>query len=806
MKTKINTIAISGFRGVKRDATLDLNGKSVLLYGDNGTGKSTITDAIEWFYFDKVKHLSNEEIGRDGKEALRNTFIEDTEPASINIDFSSNNISNNKTLNVKKGKLVVENSNGDNDFLEYIEKSQGENILLRYQDLSHFVESTKTDKLKYFSDIIGFSEVTKVKDVIRKSFNAIKSEIKNGGYENQIQGQQRTLLENIEENIYTETRLFDKINELIKPLNTGISVSNFSDIDTVIEKIKKPADTQIVEKLAFLQKSKDLLTNTKSEVKIINEQYSKYFNEYSILFEDVESLKQKVFEDLLKSGKHILSQSYFTENNCPLCLQEKNKQELLNEIERRLSDIEVSSKKLKAFDNLKNETKEFVDRRITKVNSILQEKLIQDEKQLELKKSLEHIKNKLTSIIEETNVKLLSGKTLKNPESINLLDADFDYLTALESQIKSINDGLKKDNVSDIRVKIEFAKNSFNQILQLNTKLKKLNTQKDSIEIIYNAFTKKQKEGLESFLSKFSSQINEYYQFMNTDEAFKDIKIVPIEDEEEEELKGITIQFSFNGQEVRPLQKYLSESHLNCYGLAFFLASVGANKENNFIILDDIISSFDTTHRKRFADLIFEKFSDFQIILLTHESEWYKYISVLAKNNGWLLSRINWSEEAGTHFEEAPLNIRERIVRNIAANKEVNLGNDIRVYLEYLLKEIAFNLEVRVKYLPNETNEKRMAPELLDALISKIEKGNKTIIQRTKNSNIIGNLLSHYNASFNAKVGDLKAFWKDVLELERIFICENSKCKYKFVSFKYFDNVNNIIRCGCGAKDYKWDK
>ena len=806
MKTRINKIAISGFRGVKKQAELDLNGKSVLLYGDNGTGKSTIADAIEWFYYEKVKHLSNEEIGRDGKEALRNAYIEDSEPASINIDLSSNNLSNNKKLNLKKGKLVIENSSDEADFFSYIEKSRDENLILRYQDLRNFVDSTKTDKLKYFSDIIGFSEVTKVKDVIKKSFNAIKSEIRNGGYENQRQAQQKTLLESIGENIYTDNQLFDKINELIKPLKTGILVKNISDIDTVIERIKKPADTLIVEKLAFLQKSKELLLNTKTEINQINEQYSKYFNEYSKLFEDVESLKQKVFEDLLKSGKHILSQSYYTANSCPLCLQEKTKQDLLKEIEKRLSEIEISSRKLKVFDNLKNETKEFVERRITQVNSILQDKLIQDEKQLELKKSLEHIKNKFTSIIEETNVKLLSGKILKNPETINLSDSDFNYLTELENQIKLINDNLKKDNVSDIRVKIEFAKNSFNQLLQINSKLEKLNKQKDSIEIIYNSFAKKQKEGLEAFLSGFSSQINDYYQFMNTDESFKDIKIVPIEDEEDEELKGITIQFIFNGQEVSPLQKYLSESHLNCYGLAFFLASVGAKTENNFIVLDDIISSFDTTHRKRFADLIFEKFSSYQIILLTHESEWYKYISVLAKNKGWLLSRVNWSEEAGTHFEEAPLTIRERIIRNIANNNEVNLGNDIRIYLEYLLKEIAFNLEVKVKYLPNETNEMRMSPELLDALTTKIEKCNKTIIQRTKNSNIIGNLLSHYNGSFNAKIGDLKAFWKDILELEGIFICDKSDCSYKFVSYKYFDNVKNIIRCGCATKGYNWKK
>lgn len=804
MKTKIKNITIKGLRGVKKQIDLSLNGKSILLYGDNGTGKSSITDAFEWFYYDKVNHLSSEEIGRDGKEALRNIYLEETESAAIRIDFSSIALSSEKSLNIKKGKLITENSNSEDAYVQYIKKSQQENLILRYQNLRDFVDNSKTDKLKYFSDIIGFSEVTKVKDVIKKSFNAIKSEIKNGGYENQIQTQQSTLLSNIGANIYSEIQLFEKLNELIKPLNTGININQFNDIETLIEKIKKPTDNKIIEKLNFLQKCSDLLTNIKRDITTINDQYLKYFKEFDKLFEDVESIKQKIFEELLNTGKHLLSQKYYSDNKCPLCLQNKEKQELITEIDDRLKVIELSKQKLTAFEEIKTVTKELIENRIKKIDSALTENLINEETYIELKKSIETIKSKLSVFISEINIKLLSGKRIKTIDEIKLIDSDFDYVSNINEDILSIKETLKKDNSSDIRVKVEFAKNSFNQIKQLNTKLQKLNQQKDNIEIIYNAFAKKQKEGLESFLNNFSSIINEYYQFMNVDEAFKDLKIIPIEDDEE--LKGITIQFKFNDKEVTPLQKYFSESHLNCYGLAFFLASVNAfNKGNEFIILDDIISSFDTNHRKRFADLLFEKFNDYQIILLTHESEWYEYIRAIAKNKGWLLNKINWNEENGAHIEESPVDIRERIVNNIKNNIETNLGNDIRIYLEYFLKQICYNLEVKVNYLPNETNEKRMAPEMLNALKAKIDKYSITLIERTTYSNIIGNLLSHDN-KYSSKIGDLKAFWKDILDLEYLFLCDAQDCKSRIVSFKNFDSVNKNIRCGCGKKEYDWER
>src|SRR3989344_8593400 len=89
MPQKIKNINIKGFRGVKHEIVLPLAEKSALFYGDNGTGKSTVADAIEWFYKDSVDHLSSEEID---KTALRYFDLPDTESASVSLDFSQTNL------------------------------------------------------------------------------------------------------------------------------------------------------------------------------------------------------------------------------------------------------------------------------------------------------------------------------------------------------------------------------------------------------------------------------------------------------------------------------------------------------------------------------------------------------------------------------------------------------------------------------------------------------------------------------------------------------------------------------------------
>jgi wobble nucleotide-excising tRNase len=126
---------------------------------------------------------------------------------------------------------------------------------------------------------------------------------------------------------------------------------------------------------------------------------------------------------------------------------------------------------------------------------------------------------------------------------------------------------------------------------------------------------------------------------MHPDEKVEDIKLIPIE--KDDDLTGITFRFKYFENEVTPPHKYLSESHLNCFGIAFFLTSVKAfNKKNKFFILDDVISSLDTSHRKRFADLLIENFSSYQIILLTHEKNWFDLVKNLVKGKNWKVNTV----------------------------------------------------------------------------------------------------------------------------------------------------------------------
>lgn len=148
----------------------------------------------------------------------------------------------------------------------------------------------------------------------------------------------------------------------------------------------------------------------------------------------------------------------------------------------------------------------------------------------------------------------------------------------------------------------------------------------------------------------------------------------------------ITIEYRFFDETKTQPRAYLSESHINCLGLSFFLASVKAfNKENQFFILDDVISSFDRSNRARFAKLLIDKFNEYQVILLTHEKDFFELVSSDVKSKGWNIHQITWTPEKGTDIEKTTSDNKEKIKKKFD-------------WLRYLLQFLSKPFQCKCEY------------------------------------------------------------------------------------------------------------
>lgn len=85
---RIDTITLSWFRGAAQHAVLDTGSKSVVVYGANGSGKSTFADAIEYLVQGgKIEHLKHEYSGSRQEKGIRNTHAPPNEATTITVRF-----------------------------------------------------------------------------------------------------------------------------------------------------------------------------------------------------------------------------------------------------------------------------------------------------------------------------------------------------------------------------------------------------------------------------------------------------------------------------------------------------------------------------------------------------------------------------------------------------------------------------------------------------------------------------------------------------------------------------------------------
>ena len=92
--------------------------------------------------------------------------------------------------------------------------------------------------------------------------------------------------------------------------------------------IKKPANTKQITELQFLENTNTALSTLSGEISFIDGEYQKYFTEFNKIAEDVQSIMQTFLAELLKYGETVITKKFHKEDNCPLCLQQKNLEEL----------------------------------------------------------------------------------------------------------------------------------------------------------------------------------------------------------------------------------------------------------------------------------------------------------------------------------------------------------------------------------------------------------------------------------------------------------------------------------------------
>ena len=265
---------------------------------------------------------------------------------------------------------------------------------------------------------------------------------------------------------------------------------------------------------------------------------------------------------------------------CPLCRHEKSKIELIKELDDRIKELEKLEEEKEKLEEEGQKLKGILRVNVNTIDGLLKEKLLKEEQQAKLLEKVQQIKASLNAFSNELKKELIAKEPIQDPSKIQIDGNEISELAKKVLDIAKVLTESKRANIKfQIYTKLFHALTAYNQYQNIKRQQEILTKQQVTFQVLFANFIKRQEEALNVFLKMFSATINEYYTTMNPNEKIEDIKLVPIKDKNDN-LVGITIEYSFFDETRTPPISYLSESHINCLGLSFFLASVKAfNKQ-----------------------------------------------------------------------------------------------------------------------------------------------------------------------------------------------------------------------------------
>ncbi|MCK4245226.1 MAG: hypothetical protein KAX20_06325, partial [Candidatus Omnitrophica bacterium] len=567
-RVKLKRLVLEGFRGGLKEAPLGLEDdcKSLVLFGNNGDGKSSFSDALEWFFTDKIGHLEREGCWR---ESYFNDALPQTEDAVVEIAFNRSDICGEKILQRKGGYRY---SNNTEEFREYVENSCKESFILRYHTMRAFIDKRKKDKLEELEEIIGFEIVKETRDALLRALNSLKSSTELTELRALSNEKGRDIANIIETKPFIEADVLSFADKLRENIGHDKAIDDIDTLASVADELYgKVKITEKGEQIIWLEHVREDVSACKKIPGFLGEldQVLAFHNQLASQREKVEA---SVLDKLYRAGAEALEKGWAKAGECPLCKRPIDTDQLL----------EALKKEIEAIQSLLEERNRAVERikllrdRIGPLKESLSS-LLEDEvkKSLLAPHQLEILKGwpDLFATWRE-----LADKVEDSPESItfelpsvdsrNLLEAT---LTQLEETIENKKESLigtegGKSFYQNIQT-LKVLRDNYLRLREIKGKIQIYERQISSLEKINQEFERKEREGLSKVLEVISKDVNEYFKFLHPGEDFDQIELVPTDE------RGLEFRLKFYGTIISPPLKVLSESHLNSLGISLFLAS-----------------------------------------------------------------------------------------------------------------------------------------------------------------------------------------------------------------------------------------
>jgi len=783
---RIAAIQLSWFRGAADPVSLEPDCKSMVVYGPNGSGKSSFVDAIEHALNDgKIRHLAHEYSGKHQEKAIPNTHRPPAAKTEVKVKFRDNS---ELTIRIKPDGSATRSG------AEAIAMGTWDyrRTVLRQDEVAAFIHDTKGGKYSALLPLLGLQQMEVAAENLRHLSKAAEQQSKLREIQGELKGIEGKRKQAFGEN--TDEQIGNTIAKLHATYCAGEAattdpLAQCAELETALdERIAQFSTDQrrylVLHATAGLDLRNDVAALRAAGRKLAGA-VEPFISERLEVLRSTSTLVGK-----LGGGEEV---------DCPSCGRpiavDAFKAHVVAERERLQEVIGIFETRRTAIATLCDTVKS------------LMANLSKDD--------VKSWRDAIAKTVLAGNLAYLATvdtealRSSCDGEDLGLIEGDLlPLIAAAEIEARRVPPDVKqlssdKEMIGTAQA-VMAAKDQSATLMRSQSLLAFLSSLEHGIrsEIKLRAQT---------VIDDISADLKVMWTILNPGKAIEDVRFyLPAGAD-----KAIDIALKFYGVAQESPRLTLSEGFRNSLGLCIFLAMAKRDAHRDRpLFLDDVVVSLDRNHRGLVVELLEKYFGDRQVIVLTHDRDWFTELRHQLDNKGWVFKTllpyetpgdgIRWSHRTTT-FDDARAHLKDR---------PDSAGNDARKIMDVELGLIAERLQVRLAYARGEKNDRRGAHEFLVRLMAdgkscfrkKVGDGHTAYVEAIELLDIADRLLMSW-ANRASHTGDLVR----VEAAKLIDVCEKALNVFRCGTcgkLVWFADATGpeLVQCECGELRWRYGK
>lgn len=387
-------------------------------------------------------------------------------------------------------------------------------------------------------------------------------------------------------------------------------------------------------------------------------------------------------------------------------------------------------------------------------------------------------------------------------------------MDALASLAKSLDEAPDESDEDAARTFLDLAKDRWTRVRLARVAAEKADAVKKAAQTAYDSYCAAADDALSTLYTTVEHDFSRYYQFVNTDDegAFR-AELVP-------SSGSLDLKVDFYQLGMFPPVAYHSEGHQDGMGVCLYLALVkqllGPNLK--YAVLDDVVMSVDSNHRRRFAELLKTEFAGVQFIITTHDEFWARQMRTVGLVKTTSMARFyGWTVDSGPTYGTG--DAWTAIEADLDRGDVAGAAHKLRRTLEASASDIAENIGGPVTYRSDASYDlsvfldsiKGRHGKLLSMAansaqswgnqqqterVEQLKQRRNAVIPEHDAESWLLNKLVHNNDWANGTESDFRPVLAAAQDFLSLFRCDNPDCE-SWIAVSGRTGAEESLRCAC---------